>query len=487
MSSPYFEDIFHFPCKEFSEHLENKSNERIFFSGRYGIGKTQFLKDFFKQESIEAKYDVYHLFPIDYSITANEDIIRYLKYDIINELLLKNENVDEERLGFLKTVPKFILNNLHKVTASIIHMIPKIGKDVVESFERIDKLKEEFLKFHDDENVTETDKMIMYLEKLEAEEGGIYENDLITKIITSFISSTKKQTVLILDDLDRIDPEHVFRILNVFASHFDKSGTGNKFGFNKIILVCDNKNMRSIYQHKYGIDADYSGYIDKFYSNEVYHFDNINAIQKSLNKIFNSIDFRYSNEQELLTIRKVFFGDNFLNNIITMLLNRSYINLRSIVKLYSKSVNYHYNELNILRYNSSIASWKIPITAQYKILRDIAGDYTNLKKILLSCLNYGEVIKDYDEHFCDALFVLSVDKLDRLMPQNYVHDFKGILINVSLYTTGFSSHIYQTRALKAEIQRSSSERDTEKYSPSIEQFWSAHIAACDKLHRLGYL
>ena len=42
-----FDSLFEKPTKNFSEHLEIPDNERILFSGIYGIGKTTFLKYFF--------------------------------------------------------------------------------------------------------------------------------------------------------------------------------------------------------------------------------------------------------------------------------------------------------------------------------------------------------------------------------------------------------------------------------------------------------
>ncbi len=56
------------------------------------------------------------------------------------------------------------------------------------------------------------------------------------------LKSNGKEVVRILDDLDRIDTEHIFRLLNVFVAQVDVVGKGendNKFGFDKVIFVCD--------------------------------------------------------------------------------------------------------------------------------------------------------------------------------------------------------------------------------------------------------
>ena len=76
--------------------------------------------------------------------------------------------------------------------------------------------------------------------------------------------AAEKRKVLIIDDLDRMDPDHIFRIMNVFAAQFDHERFGyNKFAFDKVIIVCDLDNLRNLFAHKYGSNVDFSGYIDK--------------------------------------------------------------------------------------------------------------------------------------------------------------------------------------------------------------------------------
>ena len=68
----------------FKEHIEIESNNKIVFSAPFGIGKTYFLRKFFG-ENVN-KYEVFHLFPINYRIASNEDVIDFLKYDILRML-----------------------------------------------------------------------------------------------------------------------------------------------------------------------------------------------------------------------------------------------------------------------------------------------------------------------------------------------------------------------------------------------------------------
>ena len=47
------------------------------------MGKTTFLEQFFgkeNQENLTNKYQVFRIFPVNYSISTNEDIIQYIKY-----------------------------------------------------------------------------------------------------------------------------------------------------------------------------------------------------------------------------------------------------------------------------------------------------------------------------------------------------------------------------------------------------------------------
>lgn len=76
---------------DFDSFLKIEGNSRVFLSGKFGIGKTSFLIDFF--DSYNDKYDVYHLYPVNYQIKSNEDIIELLKYDILVELLKKNKDI----------------------------------------------------------------------------------------------------------------------------------------------------------------------------------------------------------------------------------------------------------------------------------------------------------------------------------------------------------------------------------------------------------
>lgn len=118
--------------------------------------------------------------------------------------------------------------------------------------------------------------------------GCIYEEDGYTKLIRMAIEwisqdhslngeeRKAKKPVLIIEDLDRLDPKHLFRILNVVSAHIDDSKqpdiVGNKFGFNNIVLVMDYDVTKHIFHHFYGEQACYEGYMSKFLSREPFRY-----------------------------------------------------------------------------------------------------------------------------------------------------------------------------------------------------------------------
>ena len=82
------ENLFKTPFQEFKNHLSIPDNKRILFSGRFGLGKTTFIRWFFNQEEIRKQYEVLHIYPINYSVASNEDIFKYIKLEVISKILL---------------------------------------------------------------------------------------------------------------------------------------------------------------------------------------------------------------------------------------------------------------------------------------------------------------------------------------------------------------------------------------------------------------
>ncbi len=281
------------PKQKFQEFLQRENNHRIVFSGMFGSGKTTFLNSFFKSQDSLA----IHLFPTNYSVGKNEDIFELIKFDILYELLkhepeLEKFKLDKSQGAYLAFAKKGDL--LIEPMTALVEATSEIGKSVSQVFktafllnkaikEEIEKTKEE-----DGEDIRE------FAQKMFEQIGNPYESDLYTELIKRLLQNVKEKekkrdTILIIDDLDRIDPDQVFRLLNVFSVHFDVEGAENKFDFDKILFCCDANNIRRIFHNRFGIDVDFNGYFDKFYSTEIFHFDNKSEVKKKAHEILLTI------------------------------------------------------------------------------------------------------------------------------------------------------------------------------------------------------
>jgi hypothetical protein len=330
---------------DFNSFLEIEGNSRVFFSGKFGIGKTYFLKEFFDLQ-VE-KYEVFHLYPINYQISSNEDILELIKYDILVELLKKNKDILQENkvkgvkdsalLFYSWCKKRFSLNSFLQSTISVgescaelsvdpvSNLLGKLGRPLKDLLE----LDREFQEFKKDYIKGEKGMVEKYAETIKAK--NISETDYLSHLLKEKIIQQKsqKQSVLILDDLDRIDPEHIFRILNILSAYFEKEHE-NKFGFDAIIIVADYTNIKHIFHHKYGSNTDFSGYSDKFFTISPYYFDN----KKSIIDMVDEIAKRIKNEDPNLSpaIGESGYIKYFLRHIFTKAIDSEIMNLRELLK-----------------------------------------------------------------------------------------------------------------------------------------------------------
>lgn len=420
-------ELFKEPNSTFLKHLELDNNERIIFSGKFGMGKTTFLSHFFNSSKPQNKYNVFHLFPVNYSVATNEDIFRYIKYDIVYEMLRLNVPIESYDLKFLDTLPDFFKKNIDKIAAALVYMIPIVGKNAVESYERLKPLLDDFINKHNElqNGINEGDQLIKYLDGIELKEGTIFENDIITQLIENVLNRIKEnnnENILIIDDLDRLDPEHIFRILNVFAAHFDrKHTTKNKFGFDKVIFVCDIVNVKNIFMHKYGINVDFNGYIDKFYSHSVFNYANLREFRPVVRRILQikTID-SYSEV-------KIFYNHpnvSFFSDLIQAWAENGQIDLRNILKWNKNQIVYpSYYELNS---GLTIETDDYPIISFIILLREVKGDANALIDSIVSIKNNFKI--DYDEKNHITTQLLNLLYSNRRPPNTeptYIRDLNG--------------------------------------------------------------
>lgn len=287
---------------EFGNHI--LANPRTFLSSKFGDGKSYFL-DKFKKRNAE-RFVFITLYPVNYQVANNEDIFNLIKRDVLFQLIVQSffedssiQISDELALwGFIQNKYKSFLLELLPYMASVA--LPAEYVPVVTAALKRKEVFKSIKKQFDDykrQLVEKDDILTKFLDV--AESTPVYEEDLVTSLIKQAIQKIKersqqadkeKRVVLIVEDLDRLDPAHLFRILNIFSAHIDycyklmnkpnETLVGNKFGFDNVVFVADFSNIRKIFKHFYGEQTDFNGYIGKFLSSAPYNYS-IREIRKN--------------------------------------------------------------------------------------------------------------------------------------------------------------------------------------------------------------
>lgn len=334
--------------ERFNKFLSLSENHRIIFTGVFGSGKTYFLREFFKDNK---GFLSLHLFPVNYSVSSNEDIFEYIKYDILFELLGYKVYLNDDKLSSLNALTFIAPDDYSNIVKDFVSLIPKIGKPVVGVIEPLIKFKEIIEEKKRDLSTNEGQLIKDFAESLHSKKGSLYENDFYTKLITELIKRLKvetggKEIVLIIDDLDRIDPDHIFRILNVLAVHFKNDKINeyeNKFDIDKIVLCCDVANVRSIFRTRFGQEADFNGYIDKFYSKEIYSFNNGEFVKEIVSDIVSTVT---SNNRNFYNL-----SWGYLNFFIEAMVKSGALSIRTLKRLHYAHYEGHLNSIRIAGHN----------------------------------------------------------------------------------------------------------------------------------------
>ena len=250
--------------QDFKQVFENES--RIIFSAKFGDGKSYFLNEFIKSYD-EKKNDYYFitLHPVNYVVEENRDVIEYIKRDILFQLI-KDNRIYDFKEGYDKIFDAVCnVESLLRLVDFAASIIPVNG--LKDGYESLKKLVSTIHKKCKEQNVLHV--VDDYLNGFYGKKGSISECDAFTCLIQKSLKQTNAKSVLIIEDLDRIDPAHLFRIMNVLSSQVDNPyysevPNGNKFGFDKIILVMDYEIAKHLFHHFYGKEANYEGYMNKF-------------------------------------------------------------------------------------------------------------------------------------------------------------------------------------------------------------------------------
>lgn len=267
---------------EFGFHL--KSHPRTILSAKFGDGKTYFLSRFIKKRNRSFVFITLH--PINYQVLENKDIFELIKRDVLFQITVNNMLSEDLDVDDQTALAFYIQNNYMSVAESVLsyinmlHSSPEVSKGILAALSAnklLNTLKEKVIEKKKEYKTT--DSLEEFIDKVNM--LPVLDEDVVTKIIQDSIDEykmkhPKKRIVLLIEDMDRLDPAHLFRIMNVFSAHLDtdekyfiennREYFYNKFHFDNIVFVMDYNNTRKIFEHFYGENTNFEGYIQKFAS-----------------------------------------------------------------------------------------------------------------------------------------------------------------------------------------------------------------------------
>ncbi|HVU53869.1 MAG TPA: P-loop NTPase fold protein [Puia sp.] len=394
--------------QNFEDHLLLENNHRIIFSGKFGMGKTFFLQRYFQHH--QDQYNTILLSPVNYVVSSNENIFELIKADILKELFLTQKirlttlakDTTLQRISnYIEKSPLVLPRFLAKVLAKINPAV-EVPRQLVED---IVKMMKEYSAVPEEKYRTLTQEASDFVGATEEAIGGIYEYNYITKAINIFLEEIReeKKNVLIIDDFDRIDPEHIFRILNILSAHNNSFNEENKFNFDHIIIVCDIINIKNIFAHKYGANVDFDGYIDKFFSSDIFHFQNSDAIKLYIAETFGTDKDTPYTALASLTLQTL-IDHNFLT-VRRLLKHRFQINVRNFpVTRWSEEKNSIWPNFISKTAVPYVDSSDLPILSFFKLMSFIYGSFEDFYRYL-SELSTSKGLVEYENYLFVAGFL----------------------------------------------------------------------------------
>lgn len=280
--------------KEFEKHL--KSHPRTILSARFGDGKSFFLSA--AEKKLKNRFVFLKVYPVNYQVAENQDIFEYIKRDLLFQLYSQGMVPESYEVPDSIAAFFFLQNNWEQFAEEVLKMLSlfdasntiRVTLGATKFLNSMKKKYDEFKKNGGDIGVRIENFISSFDDK------GIYEADPMTSILYDIIRNWKKENnqrkiCLVFEDMDRIDPSHIFRILNVISAHMDygykfgispssKSLAGNKFGVDNIVVCLDYDNLRRIFHHFYGQKACFEGYINKFSDRGVFRYSLQEQVQE---------------------------------------------------------------------------------------------------------------------------------------------------------------------------------------------------------------
>jgi hypothetical protein len=519
----------------FKSFIDLEDNHRIIFSAKFGAGKTYFLKSFFKDHS--ASYEAVFLYPVNYQVSANEDIFELVKFDLLRSLLkiLPKRKVIPADYKHIVDKFKALRNNEQGVLKKLLKLTSKLTRGVTVNIGlnlgleasldlEISQIINNFIELSEkdpkEQNTEPTpeEHVRSFLKEIKATQK-LYEDTAITHFIKNATKRIKKdgnkKLVLVIDDFDRIDPEHIFRLLNIFSAHLQDSEDdenteigvsahdndlvserdidnpkeeeklADRYGFDRVIFVCDINNIQSIFHHKYGLETDFNGYIDKFYSKAIFEFSNQDTIKNKLNSVlerfyevnkFLEMSVSYSiGQATVLTKSTKDLFENFLYHFLLRAITDKVINFRDIERLYGskllqkggKSIEDYIYVINITEQEEAICF--LPEIILFEILTIIFGDISAILKCIQTA-HYGSSSYRLDFNGAhgwiyednpgsrDPVGQIFIDNLDLMHTISFLACMQGKIKKIPNPPLRGESPAIQTRELSFNYKNSTNKR-----------------------------
>lgn len=250
----------------------------------------------------DTTYIVVH--PVHYQISDNKDIFELVKRDILLQMIgqgmiAKDYEIPEHiRLSFYlqyraTEIGKELLESLFQIAPHIISALPDEDCETNLStaslpliLEGIKTIKGLWGNYQKHTSNTNTENILEdFFRDTDKLKNSPIESDAITAIVRENIKKwkedTDKRVVLVFEDMDRLDPAHLFRIMNVLSAQIDANCTieehnsgklQNRFGVDNVVLVLDYNNLENIFHHFYGTETNFEGYIHKFAPKEYFRY-----------------------------------------------------------------------------------------------------------------------------------------------------------------------------------------------------------------------
>lgn len=396
----------------FDNHL--KKNDRVIFSAPFGDGKSYFLNQF--QKDYNNDYVFITLYPVNYQVVENYDVFELIKRDILVQLIANDIFVSEDIVIPDGIYAYYYLLHSSNLNLEIEDLMPltevlNLDQSVVNKFltatsiwNVLHKIKAGFddYKKKFEEGKTEN-KINEYLAAFRTGKGKIYEFDMRSFLISSFIEKYKekypdRKIVLCVEDLDRLDPAHIFRILNILSAHVDRQFISfeeqerfgirkNKFGFDKTIIVCDYIKLNALFLHFYGEKANFNGYISKFTSSNPFFYS---FRKKVSDKLIDSIE------------SLVHFDDDVLKSALasknTMVEKINDLNIRQLEYIVSDLERDIRNERIEFPDHSFMLAKNVPMIKVFVIFNRLGLLHSQYNYCVLSLFENGNLatLKDLD-------------------------------------------------------------------------------------------